>query len=62
MKKMMFTAAALLVLSGHDALAVHSSKDQVVAQRVTPKSDANRPQIPPPVCPANDPHGCGIFD
>ena len=63
MKKLMFTAAALLVLAG-SAFQTVSVNTQIAAKGkpTTPTAGPKTDSIPPPTCPPNDPNGCGILD
>ena len=64
MKKLIFTAATLLVLAG-SSLQIASVSSTEIAGKTKPKSPtsgATTDTIPPPTCPMNDPNGCGIFD
>ena len=64
MKKLIFTATALLVLAGSTFQFAAVSTTQI-AQKTKPKNPTSGPivdSIPPPTCPLNDPNGCGIFD
>jgi hypothetical protein len=64
MKKLILTAAALLILAGSTFQTATLSTTQI-AQKTKPKTPTSGPttdSIPPPTCPPNDPNGCGIFD
>ncbi len=64
MKKLIFTATALLILAG-SSLQVATVNGTQIAGKTKPKSPTSGPStdsIPPPTCPTNDPNGCGIFD
>ena len=61
MKKLIFTAATLLVLAG-STFQVASVHNTQIADKTKPKSPTTSASIPPPTCPTNDPNGCGIFD
>lgn len=62
MKKLIFTAATLLVLAG-STFQIANVKSTEIAGKTKPKSPTTSSStIPPPTCPPNDPNGCGIFD
>lgn len=62
MKKLIFTAATLLVLAGSAFQTV--SVNTEIAGKTKPKAGggATTDSIPPPTCPPSDPNGCGIYD
>jgi hypothetical protein len=64
MKKLIFTATALLILAGSTFQIATVSSNQVsaVTKPKTPTSGPKTDSIPPPTCPTSDPNGCGIFD
>ncbi len=64
MKKLMLTAAALLILAGSTFQVAHVTGTQLAGttKPKTPTSGPTTDSIPPPTCPPNDPNGCGIFD
>lgn len=63
MKKLIYTATALLVLAGSSASA-NSFRPTQLADKSKPKPTEPGPSTDsiPPVCPYNDPNGCGILD
>ena len=63
MKKLMFTAATLLVLAG-SAFQTASFNTQIAGKGkpTSPTSGPKTDSIPPPTCPPSDPNGCGIYD
>ena len=63
MKKLIFTAAALLVLAGSSASTITLNGTQI-AGKDKPKPTQPGPDTNsiPPGCPYNDPNGCGILD
>lgn len=64
MKKFIYTATALLVLAGSTASAVTIPSTRFSDKPKQPKPTEPGPdtnQIPP-LCPLNDPNGCGILD
>jgi hypothetical protein len=58
MKKLAFTSVALFALVG----SVYTVSAPVAAQAQVKKTTPQPSSIPVPTCPANDPHGCGIYD
>ena len=58
MKKLVLTSAVLFALVG--SVYTVSTPVSAVAQVKKPKPQPE--SIPVPVCPANDPNGCGIYD
>ena len=64
MKKLIFTATALLILAGSTFQVATISGTQIAGKTKpkSPTSGATTDSIPPPTCPMNDPNGCGIFD
>ncbi len=63
MKKLIFSAVALIVLTGSSANALTFSATKI-AGKDKPKPTQPGPSTDsiPPVCPYNDPNGCGILD
>ena len=67
MKKIVFSAIALFVLAGNTSNALTFSATQISDKPKTGGSTpapAPGPQTDsiPPLCPYNDPNGCGILD
>ena len=63
MKKLIFTAATLLILAGSTFQT--PSVNTQIAGKTKPKpggGGATTDSIPVPTCPTNDPQGCGIYD
>lgn len=62
MKNLIFTAATLLILAG-STFQIPSGNTQIAGKtKPKPGGGATTDSIPPPVCPPNDPKGCGIYD
>ena len=64
MKKLIFTAATLLVLAGSTFQISTVQNTQLAAKTkpTKPTGGATTDSIPPPTCPLTDPNGCGILD
>ena len=63
MKKLIFTAATLMVLAGSTFQIPMVNGTQIADKTTKPgKPGATPDTIPPPTCPPNDPNGCGIYD
>jgi len=58
MKKLVITSVALFALVG----SVYTVSAPLAAQAQVKKITPQPASIPVPVCPANDPNGCGIYD
>ncbi len=64
MKKLILTAATLLVLAG-STLQFAAVNHTEIAGKTGPKKPTSGPTtdtIPPPTCRPDDPNGCGILD
>lgn len=63
MKKLIFSAVAMLVLAGSSASAITIPNTQFAGKPkpTQPTTDPDTNKIPP-MCPYNDPNGCGILD
>lgn len=64
MKKLIFTAATLLVLAGSTFQISTVQNPQIAGKTkpTKPTGGATTDSIPPPTCPPNDPNGCGIYE
>jgi len=59
MKKILFAATTLLVLAG-STVAIPTVQ-AASASAASTRPVAKPASIPPPSCPVDEPHGCGIF-
>ena len=57
MKKLVFTSVALFALVGSVYTVSASAPTHASISNTSKHAD-----LPIPVCPANDPNGCGIYD